>query len=258
MNAAADFTLPPDEVAASAAWAHLGPGLRVETVDPGRLWRVGTTIPFGPLRLRTAMTVIRLADGTLFVHSPLAPTRDLTRALDTLGRVAYAVAPNRSHHLYFAKFLRRYPRAQAFVAPGLAEKEPLFNHFDALGPGVVAPWAGELPSVFVEGLPVLNETVWYDPPSRTLVVTDLLFCIAHPENRAARVATTLLGVRARLAMSWTMRLAVRDRAAFARSVAAIRAFDFARISLAHDCVVERDAVRAFDAAVGWALPRRAA
>ncbi|MGX5713830.1 DUF4336 domain-containing protein [Sphingopyxis terrae subsp. ummariensis] len=41
-----------------------------------------TSIPFP-----TRMTVVRLADGTLWVHSPIAPDKDLLSAIDRLGPI---------------------------------------------------------------------------------------------------------------------------------------------------------------------------
>jgi len=47
------------------------------------------------IEIGTRMTVVRLADGTLFVHSPVALDRATRLALDALGPVRHVVAPNR-------------------------------------------------------------------------------------------------------------------------------------------------------------------
>ncbi|KIG15533.1 hypothetical protein DB30_05556 [Enhygromyxa salina] len=52
------------------------------------------------------MTVIRLDDGRLLLHSPIRCTPELREELDALGSVAFVAAPNRFHHL-FARGARR-------------------------------------------------------------------------------------------------------------------------------------------------------
>lgn len=66
-----------------------------------QVWHVQQPLKFGPMSISTRMTVVRLADGTLWVHSPVQPTPGLTAELSNLGVVRYVVAPNKSHHLFF-------------------------------------------------------------------------------------------------------------------------------------------------------------
>jgi hypothetical protein len=67
--------------------------------------------------------VVRLRDGSLWVHSPISPTAVLVDELKQIGAVRYLIA-NRSRHLYFIPFLQAFPSAQPHVAPGLAAKRP--------------------------------------------------------------------------------------------------------------------------------------
>ncbi len=54
-------------------------------------------------RYPTRMAVIRLADGGLFVWSPVALSEPLRAAVDALGEVHHLIAPNASHHLLLQK-----------------------------------------------------------------------------------------------------------------------------------------------------------
>src|SRR5436309_6649868 len=82
------------------------------------------------LTLPCRSTLIRLKSGGLLVHSP-PPLDDIARAaLDTLGPVTAIVAPNSFHHTYVPHHARAFPRAQVFLAPGLAQRIP------GLPPGV--------------------------------------------------------------------------------------------------------------------------
>jgi len=166
-----------------------------------------------------------------------------------LGEVRYVVAPNKSHHLYFAPFLASFPTARGFIAPGLARKRQDLEKFPAIP--TEAPWREELQGFFMEGLPLLNETVWFHHDTSTLVVTDLLFCVSPKNDWLTRTISRILGVYGTLAMSRAMKLAVDDKIALARSVAPLLNLPVRRIVLAHDQVIEEQAAIALANAFEW-------
>ena len=65
-------------------------------------------------------TVIRLKNGELFVHAPVAPTAECVSLLKELGKVAYVVLPVTAveHKTYMSSFVKQFPQAKAYVAPG--------------------------------------------------------------------------------------------------------------------------------------------
>ena len=221
----------------------------LQQLVPGAIWYTQRALDFGPLRLTTRMTVVRLADGSLWVHSPVPPDPALRAALDALGPVAWVVAPNRSHHLFFRAFMAAYPDARGFVAPGLGQKVPALRDYPELGGE--APWQADLQGYFIHGLPVLNETVWFHPASGTLLLTDLLFCFGADNGRLTSFVAALLGVRGRLGMSRTMKWMVRDKASFRASVAPVRTLPVQRVLVAHDSVIDQQAPQQLAAAFQW-------
>jgi len=222
----------------------------LDTLVPDRVWSLRHPMRFGPIRMHTRMTLVRLADGRLWVHSPLPPTPECVAAVRALGPVAYVVAPNLSHHLFFGDFMQAFPEARGYLAPGLAAKRPDLARWSRWPTGAHAPWAGDLSSWFIEGLPQIDETVWFHRDSGTLVVTDLLFNFGTETRGLARLAARLLGVYRRPGMSRTMKWLVKDRAAFRRSIGPLLALDVRRIVPAHGEVVVDEAggvlARAFD------------
>src|SRR3546814_4281084 len=65
-----------------------------------RIWIIDgpeIRMDYGPASIPfpTRMTVVRLAGGRLWVHSPIAPDTVLFAAFDAPGDVAWLVAPNR-------------------------------------------------------------------------------------------------------------------------------------------------------------------
>lgn len=216
---------------------------------PDRLWHAQQTLHFGPVALATRMTMVRLADGGLWIHSPVDMTAELRHALSQLGPVRFVVAPNRSHHLFFSACLAAFPEAQGWIAPGLRAKRPDLSTCRELGAD--QPWADELVPHFIAGLPLINETAWFHRATGTLILMDLLFCIGPHPAWLARTAARLLGVYGRLAMSATMKFAVRDRKALAASVAPLLELPVRRIVVAHDQVIEDSAPERLRNAFAW-------
>ncbi|MFL5348211.1 MAG: DUF4336 domain-containing protein [Hyalangium sp.] len=64
------------------------------------LWVAEQPLNYMGLAVGTRMTVIRLADGGLWLHSPIRPTPPLREAVEALGPVRFLVAPNKYHHLF--------------------------------------------------------------------------------------------------------------------------------------------------------------
>lgn len=215
-----------------------------------RIWHAQQPVRFGPLTVRTRMTVVRLSTGKLWVHSPIEPQPGLRSEIASLGEVGFVVAPNKSHHLYFLPFLHAFPEARGFVASGLAEKKPELGRFPVLS-SHLAEWEPELRGFEIKGLPALDETIWFHLETGTLILTDLLFSIGRETRGLGAIAARLLGVYDGLAMSRTMKMLIKDRHAFSRSVAELMELDVKRIILAHDQVIEDDPAGKFAEAFRW-------
>src|SRR5262245_59481003 len=77
-------------------------------LDDG-LWVAERPQSFVGTQIGTRMTVIRLPDGGLFVHSPVSLGWQTRYELDGMGTVKAVVAPNRFHHLYVRDFVEQFP-----------------------------------------------------------------------------------------------------------------------------------------------------
>ena len=79
-------------------------------------------IRFGGMDLYSRMTVVKLAEGKLWLHSTCSLEPALKAQLDELGQVAYIVAPGNYHHLHVESVQAHYPDAETFLCPGLEKK----------------------------------------------------------------------------------------------------------------------------------------
>jgi hypothetical protein len=204
------------------------------------------------------MTVVRLGDGKLLLHSPIPPAPELVREVEALGPVAYLVAPNRFHHLSVGKWQAACPDALVYVAPGLEEKRPDLEIAGVLGDEPEPGWSGTVDQVLVEGFPFANEVVFFHRRSRTLIATDLAFNLGPSSPRLSRLVLRLGGASSGLSPSLLERFLARDRAAFRGSMERILAWPFERVVIAHGDIVETGGREQLAHGYSWLLGEGAA
>lgn len=202
------------------------------------VWTKDQDLKFYGVKIGARMTAVRL-DENVFVHSPIKLTDDLANDLQATGRVRWAVAPNKMHHLYIADFKKRFPRAAVFCAPELDKKRSDFKFDGVITNEQSFPWNPHLHHVFIEGAPFYNEVVFYHPKTKSLIVSDLATNFQHSDSAMTKFFLTLLGSYRHF--GWTKtekRLFIKDKAAFYRSLDKVLSFDFDRVIMAHGEIVE--------------------
>ena len=221
------------------------------------LWCAEQPLRFFGLEIGARMTVVRLAGGRLWLHSPIARSPELAVDVAGLGTPAFVVAPNRFHHLYAGEWQAAHPSAEVHVAPGLAAKRPDLAPCATLGASPPPGWADALDQTALEGWPLANEVVFFHRASATLIASDMAFHFGAESAPLTRFLFRLSGGYGRLSTTVLERLLVRDRAAFRRSLDRVLAWPIERIVVAHGAVLERDARAQLAHAYAW-LPAGAA
>jgi hypothetical protein len=162
-------------------------------VDSGPLRLAGM-----PLPLR--MTVIRLSNGELILHSPTQFSFALKAELDALGRIAHLLAPNTAHWTFVKEWQSHLPDAVCWAVPGLGERPAVQKaglRIDRVfAEGAPSEWQDEIEVVLVRGK-ALVEADLFHRPSRTLVLTDLIVNL-EPDKLPLpmRIGAGLVGVLA--------------------------------------------------------------
>jgi len=208
---------------------------------------------FYGLEVGTRMTVIRLANGRLLLHSPVSLNPALCRELDALGPVSYVVAPNRVHHLYAGEVAKAYLDARLWVAPGLERKRPDLVVVAVLGDDAPEEWRGEVDQTFFRGRPYENEIVFCHRASRTLIICDIAFNIGRRAAAPTRFLMKLIRSYGRFGPSTLDPLLIRDRRAARRSLERILAWDFDRVIVAHGDVLASGGREALRRGYSWLL-----
>jgi hypothetical protein len=208
------------------------------------LWVARRPLPLWVGDLGARMTVIRLDDGGLLLHSPVECDPETAAAVEALGDVRWLLGPSLPHHLFLGGWAERFPDAKLCGVPGLPDKRPdlCFDRVLESGP----PEWGSLQAHLFAGAPLLSELVLFHPGSRTLVVTDLAFNVRRDGRNEARLFHWLVGAVDQFGPHRLVRAtAFRDRAACRRSVEAVLAWDFDRVVVSHGEVLETGGHQAF-------------
>jgi hypothetical protein len=214
----------------------------LEHLDEG-LWVATAPHSFMGLRLGTRMTVARLAQGDLWVHSPIALTPELRVAVDALGPVKHIVAPSMFHHLFAGHWQSAYPGATLHGPSALARKRPDLRLSATLEEAAGASWATELVPVHIDGCQ-LDETVFVHRATRTVVSSDLTENFATSPHWPTRMYLKASGVYGKVGWPRVLRIVYRDRAAASRSLDTLLEHPFDRIVIAHGDIISGDAKRA--------------
>ena len=120
----------------------------------------------------TRMTVVRLNDGSLLVHSPVECDPELVAAVTELGTVSAIIAPNVFHYTHLSAWADRFPEAAIYALPGI-EKKVAIRSFRSLTEATPDEWSPDI-DVHIADLASFAEAVFFHRPSQTLVVTDLM------------------------------------------------------------------------------------
>lgn len=217
-------------------------------------WSLRAPLRVGGLELGIRTVVLRHPDGRLWVHSPGPGIEDpaLRERLASLGPVAWLVAPNWMHTRFLGAWRQVFPDAALWTAPGLAARlDPALGVTGELD-HPPAEWEGFVEAVPLAGMPRLHEVVFRHVAGENLILTDIAFNLRPPAGRMTQIAMRLNGAWDRFGPSRLMRhLIIRDRRAFADSLAPVRRWPVRRILPAHGEPVDADAGKIFQDAFAW-------
>lgn len=228
-------------------WIVDGPEIRMDYV--------GLKLPFP-----TRMTVIRLPDGALWIHSPTEPEPGILDEIAALGPVAHIIAPNTLHFWWIPDWHARFPEARVHVAPGVEARAGRTGRtlppFTELSGQADPAWSGVIEQVLAPGS-LLTEVDFFHRPSRTLVLTDLIENFEPERVRSPfmRGLMRLFGAadpdgKAPYDMQFSFR---RHRGQMKRAVRQMIDWAPERVILAHGRWYERDGVAELRRAFRWVL-----
>ncbi|MBU51920.1 MAG: hypothetical protein CL920_24785 [Deltaproteobacteria bacterium] len=200
---------------------------------------------FYGLEVGARMTIIQ-HHGTLFVHSPIAISPADVAHLGTPGQV---LAPNLLHHLYVGPWIDA--GYEGWAAPGLPEKRKDVHFHGVITPGV-QPFGEDIEVLPMACFAMTNEVVVLHKPSRTLLVTDLVFNLSPKAPWMTRTAMRCLGGYPGCNVTLLEQVGMKRDVA-RRELGIIAEWDFDRVIMAHGEIIETGGKETFFQAFQWVL-----
>ncbi|MDP6882743.1 MAG: DUF4336 domain-containing protein [Rhodospirillales bacterium] len=218
---------------------------RLKTCVDDTLYVAEYPIRYAGCDFLARMTLVRLADGALWLHSPGTIDGTLKAEIDSLGPVRFVIGPGNFHWLHLGKALELYPDAKTYICPGIERKDPTLKFDEFLGDQPPPAWAGEIDQVLVRGTRFIWEVAFFHRPSKTLILTDLV------EN----IGDSTPGVGIALKLWWKVVFRMWNKArpapeyqlgwghkkAVRASLEKIMEWDFERVILSHGEPIDADA-----------------
>nr|WP_245181780.1 DUF4336 domain-containing protein [Sinorhizobium mexicanum] len=199
-----------------------------------------------PLPFTTRMTVVRLSDGSLFLHSPIKFAEALAGELQRMGAIRHLVSPNQFHYAHIGEWSKVFPDAITWASPRVRQRararrnDVTFARDLELNPP--EEWRQDIDQTLFPG-GYFKEFIFYHRASRTLILTDTIINIELDKMPEPwRTATKLSGMyHPRGQIFFGMRLPLllqrrRAEAAFAK----IRSWRPERIVLSHGRCFDSD------------------
>lgn len=152
------------------------------TLVEGQIWAAERAFMWNGIDVGGRCTILRLADGSLFVYSPVALDAALADALATIGEVRHVLAPNFEHVKYARQWANAYPSATLYGCPGLTAKFPAVPVAKEVGVGNPDSFLDEFAVTFLDfernpftQKPFFNEVVVVHRRTGTLMAADFFW-----------------------------------------------------------------------------------
>jgi Domain of unknown function (DUF4336) len=213
-----------------------------------------------PLPFTTRMTVVRLSNGDLFLHSPIKFDETLASGLQQIGTIRHLVSPNQFHYAHIGEWSKAFPDAIPWASPRVRQRARA-RHIDVtfardLDFNPPEEWRQDIDQALFPG-GYFKEFIFFHKKSKTLVLTDTIINIELDKmTEPWRTATKLSGMYyPRGQIFFGMRLPLwlqqrKARAAFAK----IRAWRPERVVLSHGRCFEAHGNEVVERIFGGAAP----
>lgn len=207
------------------------------------------------LTFTTRMTIVRLADESLWINSPVPVSFDMLKQITALGPVKYLLAATPRHVWRLDEWHTLFPEAQLWVPQKslFTLKKGHLSFTGILGNEPYQGWANDFDQLVFKGNPLIQEVFFYHKASKTVILDDLIqihhFIKGRPFLNAfikfEGVASPDGGVGIDLRLSFTNRKLARQ------SLHKLLSWDFDKLIIAHGGCIEKNAKPFVEKAFHW-------
>lgn len=209
------------------------------------IWIKEYPVRYAGTYFSSRMTILRLSNGKLFLHSPCEIDEPTKTAIKDLGQVEFIVAPGSYHYLHVASAQKAFPEAETFICPGIERKQPHLNFDWLLADRPDERWQDDFEQVLVRGNKYIWEVAFFHKATRTLILVDLI------ENFTDETQDVNWFLKLWFKLVFRMwdnpkpapeyQLGWNDKKAASSSLRKILNWDFERIIISHGALIEENA-----------------
>lgn len=151
-----------------------------------------------PLPFTTRMTVVRLPNGELFLHSPIRFDAKLADDLQTRGTIRHLISPNQFHYAHIGEWAAAFPDAVTWASPRVRQRARArradVEFARDLEETPAEEWEQDIDQALFPG-GYFKEIIFFHKPSRTLILTDTIINIELQKiGEPWRTVTKLTGM----------------------------------------------------------------
>ncbi len=199
------------------------------------LWLLAYPLKMLGADLRRNVTVIRLRSGKLVIHSTGPFTPEDVAAIRALGEPGWLLDGILRHDTFAKEGREAFPGI-----PYLAPKG--FSEVVGFPTSTIVPappeWKGELLALEIQGAPQARDTALLHIPSRTLILTELVFNFGDEPLWTELLLRVAVGGKHHPGVPRPVKAGVKDEAAFQDSLKTILGWDFDRVIVGHGEIME--------------------
>jgi len=133
----------------------------------------GGVVSFKGFDYPTRMVIVRLADGGLWLWSPVERTAAIEHEIRALGPVRHIVSPNSLHYLFLGEWQAAFPDAGVWATAATIAKCRDLRFAGILDDDPPAEWRGQIDQFYFTNSPFVDELIFFHRASRTVIIADL-------------------------------------------------------------------------------------
>jgi len=200
--------------------------------------------------LQLRMTIVKLAEGGLWIHSPTALSAELKSQLEQLGPIEFIVSASNGHNLWLKEWQTAFPEAQLYVSAGIPKKLNL-SDYHLLDETIENHWQQDLSHEYMAGVPLFNESVFLHKKTKALIVTDFIqhYPAELPIGFAGFLAKYIfrpIGFKDKcVAPPLKMNMIIKEKQHFSSAIKSIKTWDFDKIIVTHGEIIDVNAKQVF-------------
>lgn len=183
-----------------------------------------------PLMNLPVRSVVVEVEGRRLLISP--GSKLTSEDYQKMGKITDLIAPNLFHCAGISKAQSYFPEAKTWGVKGVKEIKPQISWNEIIDEATW-PFHEKLPIVYIEGMPKVNEVVFLDKASRSLIVTDLCFNLRNQKGFGSWLILNMFGTYNKLGVSRFYISYVQNKADFQKSMQKILPLDFDNIIVSH-------------------------